>query len=230
MAVSDVPPSARSNRRLAGWLGFIGALTLLNYVSRAAAGAPDRDVFYRWETFGGALFQFGLMLVIVWAIALRGPARDLFALRAPERWVGALLIGILTLLATLVVGGAVSVFGDAEREQGLVPDHWDGDRAAPFVANFLLVSTLVPVVEELSFRGLGFTLLSTRMRSWATVLVIGCLFGLAHGLLLGLPILAVFGIGLAALRAWTRSVYPCIVLHAFFNGASLLISVTIGSA
>ncbi len=226
--MNEASAAARSGGRLAAWLTLVGALTLLNYGSRAAAGDVERDALYRWEVFAGALIQFGVMLVIVLAIARGGPARELLGLRRATRWGRATLIAVVTLIATYVVGAVVSGFANVEDEQGLVPEGWDPDRAAPFIANFVVVSAYVPVIEELTFRGLGFTLLAARVGRGVTLVAIGVLFGLAHGLLLGLPILIAFGIGLAWLRSTTDSVYPCIALHAFFNASSLLLSVTVG--
>ena len=79
-------------------------------------------------------------------------------------------------------------------------------------------------MEELTYRGLGFTLLSP-YGTWVSILVTGVLFGLAHGLLVALPVLTAFGIVIGWLRARTDSIYPAIVLHALFNGAALLVSV-----
>jgi membrane protease YdiL (CAAX protease family) len=53
----------------------------------------------------------------------------------------------------------------------------------------------------------------------------GVIFGLAHGLVLALPILVGFGIGLAWLRSRSESVYPGMVLHGLFNAASLALGV-----
>ena len=127
---------------------------------------------------------------------------------------------------SLAYTGVLSLLGDfdATEEQGLVPDEWDSSRAAPFIAFFLAVTLLAPFVEELTYRGLGFSLISP----YGVVLAIvatGVLFGLAHGLLIGLPVLTFFGIVVAWLRAKTGSVYPGILLHAAFNGIALLVSV-----
>ena len=59
----------------------------------------------------------------------------------------------------------------------------------------------------------------------AAIALVGLAFGLAHGLVEALPILAAFGAGLAYLRSRTESVYPGILLHATFNGIVLLASV-----
>jgi membrane protease YdiL (CAAX protease family) len=227
MAMSDGPASARSGR-LAAWLTVIAVLTFLNYYGRAVAGTPERDVLYEWSTFAGALVQFGLMLVIVLLIARRGPARELLALRRPTGWGRAALIALGVYIGTLIVAGALAPFLNAEEEQGLVPEAWDPDRAAPFLANFAVVTLFVPVVEELTFRGVGFTLLAARLGRVLTVVVVGVLFGLAHGLLAGLPVLIAFGLGLAWLRSRTQSVYPCMILHGFFNAVALLVAVTFG--
>ena len=224
-----LPDSARSRGRLGAWLTIVALLTFVNYAGRAAEGSPERDILYRWETVAAALIQFGFMLAVVVAIAARGPARDLFALRRPTSWLRAGLIALAVYVATLVVAVALEPVLDADEEQGLVPEEWDPERAAPFAANFAVVTLFVPVVEELTFRGVGFTLLAARLGRWATVLAVGVLFGLAHGLLAGLPVLIAFGIGLAWLRSRTRSIYPCIVLHAVFNAIALLAAVTIGA-
>ena len=36
-----------------------------------------------------------------------------------------------------------------------MPDAWDSSRAAPFLANALVVAVVAPFVEELLYRGLG---------------------------------------------------------------------------
>ena len=52
-------------------------------------------------------------------------------------------------------------------------------------------------------------------------------FGLAHGLVVALPVLTIFGAILAWLRLKTESLYPPIILHALFNGAALIAAVTV---
>ena len=135
---------------------------------------------------------------------------------------------MIIFIGTLVLAAVLSRFLDATDEQGLLPERWDSARAAPFIANALIIAGLAPVVEELLFRGLGFTLFS-RFGPTVAVLVAGVSFGPAHGLVLGLPLLIGFGLGLAYLRHRTDSVLPCILLHAAFNVLALLASVTLES-
>ena len=119
----------------------------------------------------------------------------------------------------------LSRFLDAGDEQGLVPKSWDSSRAAPFIANAVVVVLVAPFVEELLYRGLGYGLLTQFMLPLPAILITGLAFGLGHGLVLGLPVLAFFGITLAWLRWQTGSVYPGMIVHGTFNGLALLVVV-----
>jgi membrane protease YdiL (CAAX protease family) len=211
--------------RLIAWLGMVGALAALNYATRYAGDVrPDRDVFYQWETFFGALIQFALMLGLALWIARRGPARQLLALRPPRSWARAAGMMLVVFVAVMVVGALLEPILEPGEEQGLVPERWRPERAEEFAANFAVTATLIPVVEELTFRGLGYSLLARYGRAVAIVGT-GVIFGLAHGLVLALPILVGFGIGLAWLRSRSESIYPGMVLHGLFNAASLALGV-----
>ncbi len=217
----------RSNGRLAGWLLLVGTLAALGYAARLSGdGTPDRDFLYTWTAVVGGVIQFGIMLALVLALATGGPMRELLGLRRPRSWgvAAALIVGIL--VGTLALGAALDPFLQAGAEQGLTPEGWDPERAAPFVANFILIAGFVPIIEELTFRGIGYSLLG-RFGAFAAVAGTAVLFGLAHGLVEALPILVAFGLGLAWLRRTADSVLPCIVLHGIFNGLALLASVTL---
>ena len=111
-------------------------------------------------------------------------------------------------------------------EQGLTPDRWQPRHAAAYVVNAVIVCTVVPFVEELTFRGLGFHLLRPYGK-WVAIVGTGVLFGLSHGLVLALPIIVVFGCTLAWIRERTRSVYPGMLLHGTFNLIALVAAVTV---
>jgi len=112
-------------------------------------------------------------------------------------------------------------------EQGLTPSHWEPAHAAAYVVNGIVICTWVPFVEELTYRGLGYTLLEPFGR-WTAIVAVGLLFGLAHGLVLSLPVIAAFGCVLAWLRSETDSVFPGMVLHGLFNLVALVAAVTVG--
>ena len=150
-------------------------------------------------------------------------AKSLFTLRT---WWAA---GLEMTVAGIIVGAATALgqLLDAGGEQGLVPDTWDSSRAAPFLANAIVVAVVAPFVEELLFRGLGIGLLLPFVGPVVSVVVTGIGFGLAHGLVLGLPVLAIFGITLGWLRWKTGSVYPGMIVHGIFNAAALVAAVTL---
>jgi len=72
-----------------------------------------------------------------------------------------------------------------------------------------------------------FTALRNWRGTWPAALLTGVVFGAIHagstpvGLLVPL---AVFGVGLCLLYAWTRSLYPCVALHAINNAIAFGVS------
>lgn len=210
--------------RLTAWTGFVLAFSALHYAARAAEGKPPADVLFQYSTAAGALVEYGVILGIVLLIA-RGPrTRELLALRRPRSWGKAAALSFAVLVGIYAGLALLEPLLHAGREQGLTPPGWDPDRAGAYAANFAVIAGAAPIVEELAFRGLGFSLLERFGRPVA-IAVVGLAFGLTHGLVAGLPILVAFGIGLALLRSLTGSVYPGMAVHAVFNAVALILAV-----
>jgi hypothetical protein len=212
--------------RLIAWLGFVLILTALGYAARLGGEEAPEDLAYRYSSSIAALVQYGIMLGILLLIARRLPVREMFALRRPASWPRTLGLTAGALVAIWIASAAFAPFLDANEEQGLVPSEWDSSRAGAFVAFFLAVALVAPAVEELTYRGLGFALLAP-YGTGVAILTTGVLFGAAHGLLVALPVLTVFGVVVGWLRARTSSVYPSMLLHATFNGTALVVSVAV---
>jgi membrane protease YdiL (CAAX protease family) len=209
--------------RLTTWIALVSVLALLGYASRAAGGKPPKNAAYHYATAVSGLVQYTIILGVV--LAITRPEWRLFALRRPSSYGRVLSTALVVFFAVYATTAVVSAFSNPGREQGLTPDKWDPQRATPFAVTFLVFVALAPAVEELTFRGLGYSLLEPLGRVTA-ILWVGIAFGLAHGLLEGLPILIVFGVGLALLRSRTDSVYPGMFVHAAFNAIALIASVT----
>jgi membrane protease YdiL (CAAX protease family) len=220
-APRQVPPG-----RLLGWAILVGALAAISYAGNIAGGKPPDDVLYLWSTAIGGAVQYALILALVLLIA-RGVPREALGLRRPPSWGAAAGWIVGALVAIWVVGAILNVFLKAGEEQGLVPNGWDSSRAAPFVANFVVVALVAPVVEELTYRGLGYAAVRDVLGDVGAVLVTAVVFGLAHGLVVALPVLTIFGAILAIVRRKTQSLYPSIILHGVFNGAALIAAVSI---
>lgn len=210
--------------KLYAWLAFVGVFAALNYTARFSSSEPDRNVLYTWSAAALGLVQMGIILGIVLLIARDRPKDEYLGLRRPSSWGLAAGLAALVFVGVFILAGVLSPILQPGEEQGLVPKTWHPDQAAAFVANFVVVALVAPVVEELTFRGLGYRLLEPFGR-WTAVLLVGLLFGLAHGLVEALPILAAFGAGLAYIRMRTGSVYPGMIVHATFNSLVLIVAV-----
>lgn len=227
MLESGSMPSATDTRhplRLAIWLAFVGLLAALSYATRLSGGEPPEDVAYRYSSSIAAIVQYGLMLAALGLITLGLERREVFAWRRPPSWRRALALTGVALVAIWAAAAGLSPFLDASEEQGLVPREWDPSRAGAFAAFFATVTVLAPLVEELTYRGLGLALLRPYGTTLAVV-VTGVLFAAAHGLVVGLPVLVVFGVVIGWLRVRTESVFPPVLLHGVFNGTALVVAV-----
>ena len=209
--------------RLILWLGLVGALIALAYYARIAGGPLEKDPLYRYDTAVQGLISYALMLGLV--LAISGGSKELLALRRPRSWPRALKLTAATFVGVFVATGILDHFLHAGKEQGLTPSGWDSAHAGQYAANFVVVAVVAPVVEELTYRGLGFTLLE-RYGQWLAIVATAILFGASHGLIEGLAVLTVFGIGIGWLRSRTESVYPGMLFHAGFNGLALVLAVT----
>jgi membrane protease YdiL (CAAX protease family) len=196
------------------------AIAAVSYASRGINGKPSRNLLYHWSTLGGTLVQYGLFLAIVYAIAGVGRRREQLALRLPLSWGRAAKIGVGIVAGMIVLSAALTPVLEPGREQGLTPSRWEPSHAAAYLANGAVLVVVAPFVEELTFRGLGFSLLR-RFGEWPAILLVGVLFGVAHGLVYALPLLAAFGSALAYLRSRVDSVYPGMVVHGLFNLGAL---------
>jgi len=209
-------------RKRSLWLLLVAALAGLQYAGRFTTGKPDRNVLYHYSTAIGSAVQYAIILgVVLW---IGGLDRSVFALRRPRSWPRALGSMLALVVALSIAIGALDSVLHGGREQGLTPTRWEPSHAGAYAASAVIVAGFGPVVEEVMFRGLGFYVLRP-FGAWPAILGTGIAFGLYHGLVEGLPELTLFGIALAWLRWRTDSVIPGIVLHATFNGLSLLAAV-----
>lgn len=216
--------------RLAAWTGLIGLLAALNYAARFAGSGntssnAHNDV-YSYSTFAGGLIVYVIWMGAVLWIAAGRP--DLLALRLPRpslsRAAGFAVAAVAAIYILEAIVSLIPLPQSPGKEQGLTPTHWEPAHAGAFAANVVLYTLVAPVVEELTFRGVGQSLLGFLGRRPAIVLV-GFSFGLAHGLVEALLVLVPFGMALAWLRDRTKSVYPGMVVHGIFNGVALAVAV-----
>jgi membrane protease YdiL (CAAX protease family) len=220
-----VEPRHALTGRLVAWTTLVLVMAALNFASRFVSQPKQRvPEFFQWSFGIGGLVQYAVLLGIVAWIAAGLPRRSTFALRPPASAWLAVRIAAAGVAIVAAIEYVVALFASPGKAQGILPSHWVHGHVGAFVLSVATVAVVAPVVEELMFRGLGFRLLVEHGR-WAAIVGIGIAFGLAHGVVTGLPILVAFGSALAYLRDRTQSVYPGMVVHALFNGAAVALAV-----
>jgi membrane protease YdiL (CAAX protease family) len=210
---------------LAAWTSFVVAFASLSYAVRFTEGKPDTNVLYEWSTVANTLVQYAIVALIVYGIAGLGNRRQLLAQRRPTSWWVAARVGAAVGVGIALLTGALGPVLHPGREQGITPDVWVPSHAAQYVANGIVICIVAPFVEELAFRGLGYSLLVPYGR-WTAIVLVGIAFGAAHGLVEAFPFLAAFGAGLAYLRSRVDSVYPGMIVHGIFNSIALAVAVS----
>jgi membrane protease YdiL (CAAX protease family) len=223
LADDEQRPATVSSGRLAAWIALVASISAIEYAARFSGGTKTNGTeVYSYSDFASGLVFYGLILFVVLAIAYGRP--DLLAVRRPKRNGTLTAVGVLVAVYLCELVVSVLPIRSPGKEQGLTPAHWEPSHAGAFAANVVLLTLIGPIVEELTFRGLGQSLLQFTGR-WPSILLVGVAFGLWHGLVQALLVLIPFGIGLAYLRDRTTSVLPGIVVHGLFNGLALAAAV-----
>jgi uncharacterized protein len=212
----------RDGRRL-GWVEFgVGAVVYV--IVQVAVGAllvgangrlPSAPVLLAVS----AAAAFAAVAVAL-AVRVRTPAAIGIRRVPPRTVVFAVGLGIgVWLLSRLLIIAYVSITGDhSDPQQDLT--QFSGVGAAFWTV--LLGGLVVPLGEELLFRGVGYG----SMRRYGAVvatIVSSLVFALAHGLnvvFLAVLVLAVLN---AVLYERTRSIWPCVATHAAFNLCSFVV-------
>ncbi len=134
----------------------------------------------------------------------------------------ALLIPAMVLFGTSLVTMLIALFPLSPAQTQMFGHLSEGN-----LASVVTACVLAPVLEEMLFRGIILRAFLHQYSRWQAILGSALLFGLAH-----LNIYQFFiGLGVGILSGWlyerTRSLGPCIALHAFYNSALILLDLTI---
>lgn len=92
------------------------------------------------------------------------------------------------------------------------------------VAAVLAVCVVAPLLEEMLFRGIVLRGFLQRYPRWQAIFMSALLFGAAHMNIYQFVVGFVMGTVLAWLYERTRSLIPCIALHAAYNSTTLLLA------
>lgn len=212
----------RDGRRL-GWVEFaVGAVVYVlvqlaaSVVLVSANGRlPSAPVLLAISAVA-AFAAVGVAL----AVRVRTPSAVGIRRVAPRTVLFAVVLGIgVWLLSRLLIIVYVSVTGDhSDPQQDLT--QFSGVAAAFWVV--LLGGLVVPLGEELLFRGVGYGSMR-RFGPVAATIVSSLVFALAHGLNVAFLAVLVLAVLNAFLYERTRSIWPCFATHATFNMCSFVV-------
>lgn len=187
----------------------------------------DGDGYARQLLVGSSLQLPIVLVVLVRIFAVAG--------RSGSRWLGLtrswrqVLPGLLLVpLAIVLVYGVMAASLYLQQRLGIAPrlqeqlDVLQRDRTPLLVAALWISAVgIAPFVEELLFRGFLYPVLRQRLGLLPALLGIGLLFGLAHGNVTSLLPLAAFGLILALMMEFSRSLWVPWLAHAVFNSLTL---------
>ena len=190
---------------LAVWLGLTMGGRWLESAAHATLGAAVTD---------GIGLSWALAALFALALLLASDRPRAAGLCAPQPWNSAWLVWPPLLYALLMLLLA-----------------WAGGWPQPRVLLIVACNAaLVAVSEELMFRAILLQGMLDRYAVWPAVLMCSALFGLAHtanglatgdvsGALWQAVAAALQGVGYAAIRLRTRSIWPMVLVHALWDYA-----------
>jgi hypothetical protein len=134
------------------------------------------------------------------------------------------LLLFIELFGMLVINSTIQYFsgGVFENPQAEAITGGQSLTTVELLLLLVLLAGLVPLVEELFFRGVIYPLLRHRWGAVAAVVGSAALFAVVHFIPLLMPALFFVGLILGLLREWSKSVIPGIILHSMQNGLALL--------
>jgi len=180
-----------------------------------------------------AIYLLAVLLPLMYLASLQGQADALGRIewfrKGFWRQLGASLMGYAAyvpfLAALLMITLLIAPALPAEQTNPVGERATQAQDALSWLVLFAQAVVLAPIIEEFVFRGVLFQVFWQRTgRVWLSAFVSGYLFAVIHPQFLGgiLP-LTVLGAILALVYAHTRSLLPCIVIHAINNGLITLL-------
>lgn len=93
-----------------------------------------------------------------------------------------------------------------------------------FITSLLTVGILVPIIEEILFRGLIFNELRKNINIWAAIILQALIFGVFHMNLLQGFVTFFIGIVMGLVYVWVKSIWAPIIIHMVNNSISVIAS------
>ena len=128
----------------------------------------------------------------------------------------------LIIIALIVQAIVASLIGlEPPKDRGVDIVHQASFAAG--IAAAIAVSLLVPLWEEITFRGVLYGVVRARLGASLAVIITGILFAAAHINPILTPYLLVMGLGLGFIRAFHQNVWASVIAHATLNSLVTLL-------
>jgi len=205
---------------------FVGAFVLLRELIPGKEGTAA-GINYLIGSFAAWTFAW---LAAIWFVFVKSRGMrfaDLGYTIADRRWammgVGA---GFGALPVAFVIAALLRPALGSDSLPNLQQYFGSGGEFTIFHALTMLLygGFLVPLTEELLFRGLIFRWLRQRLDFWPAAFVSAAIFGVAHGSPDKAVIAGLLGLPLAWLFEKSRSLVPAILLHQTYNSLALMLT------
>lgn len=207
-------------------IGVGGSLVVLALRTLAAVG--------NWDTSRGFIsppvYLAGTLLYLIIGgavLAVIGPRagwRDL-GLQWP-RWIYFALVPPVFLfgmgMMVLANAGVTLLFGEFQNPQIKSISGGQAFGTGELIALWLLIAGIVPLVEELFFRGVLHHLLRRHLNSTLSIIAGAAIFAVVHFIPMLIPGLFVAGLCLGYLREQSGSIWPGVLFHMLQNTLALL--------
>ncbi|NTW97864.1 MAG: CPBP family intramembrane metalloprotease [Oscillochloris sp.] len=209
-------------------LVFVGGSALIVILARFAATLlkiePGEGLLSPLMYVSGVGFYLALLLGM-YLFGARRAGWAALGVRATS-WVNIALVPLLFIVGFASVVAlnllVMQVLGSFENPQ---VDAISGGKAmslGELGAGMLLIAVLVPVIEEMFFRGMLYPLLRRRLPAALAIAVNAAIFSVVHMIPMLIPGLFVVGLILAFLRERSGSIWPGVLYHAMQNGLAML--------
>ncbi|SHH70027.1 CPBP family intramembrane glutamic endopeptidase [Massilia sp. CF038] len=209
---------------------LMAALMLVEYIigsamydMRGAMGLEPRDI-------AGMMMIVSNGLIFTFLMEYKGLSyRELFHSSASQAGASLALIVpaiLLTVPALIMVVGflleiVVRLFPLSPSQMDMFKEMGSGS-----VGSIIITCLLAPVLEEMLFRGIILRSFLLQYPRWISIFASAAIFGAAHMNVYQFTAAFILGLFLAWLYQRTKSLVPCIVLHAVYNSLLLAIGLT----
>ena len=195
------------------WLGLKAGMAGETAVNKAAMGAAVEEMIL--GNMGIALIINAVLALVIYLIVMKVRKHKFTEEVAIKK------VGVKTII--LAVAAAIGAICVIDYGVDLLPipealmtglEESTGEVAGmPFWQSVLVASIIVPIMEEIVFRGFMFSRLDKAMPTWLAVIITSVTFGLVHGQMIWALLATLTGVVLNIVRIKTYlSVFYCFLV------------------